>query len=84
MGDGGGVVAMSAWCECMGGTRGSENLSSSDDVLEMCVVRGVRGVCGVCESCMCLAWGGVGGVGNGFGLFQSCRNRGGGVCVWGM
>ena len=38
----------------MGGTRGSDVLSSAGDVLEMSMVRGVGGVC------MCLAWwGGV-------------------------
>ena len=46
-------VAVSA---CMSGTRGSGVLSSTDDVLDMSVVRGVGGVCG-----MCLARGGVGG-----------------------
>ena len=39
---GGGVVAVSAY---MGGTRGSGVLSSTCDVLEMSVVRGVGGVC---------------------------------------
>ena len=57
MGSGGGVVAVSA---CMGGTLGSGVLSSTGNVLEMSVV---RGVCGVCDMCMCLAWGGVGGEG---------------------
>ena len=42
----------------MSGTRGSGVLSSTGDVLEMGVVRGVVGVCG-----MCLARGGVGGEG---------------------
>ena len=37
----GGVVAVSA---CMSGTRGSGVLSSTGDVLEMSVVRGVGGV----------------------------------------
>ena len=44
---------------CMSGTRGSGVLSSTGDVLEMNVV---RGVVGVCDMCMCLArerWGGV-------------------------
>ena len=36
----------------MGGTRGSGVVSSSDNVLEVSVVRVVRGVCGVCELCM--------------------------------
>ena len=35
-----------------GGTRGSGVLSSTGDVLEMSVVRGVGGVC---DMCMCLA-----------------------------
>ena len=56
-GPGGGVVAVSP---CMSGTRGSGVLSSTGDVLEMSVVRGVGGVCGMC---MCLARGGVGGEG---------------------
>ena len=76
MGSGGGVVAVSA---CMCGTRGSGVLSSTGDVLEMSVVRGVGGVC---DMCMCLAQGGVGGEGGrideiiGFGLHQSCGDRG--------
>ena len=45
---------------CMSGTRGSGVLSSTGDVLEMSVVRGVSGVCGMCMS---LARGGVGGEG---------------------
>ena len=44
----------------MSGTRGSGVLSSTVDVLEMSVVRGVGGVC---DMCMCLALGGVGGEG---------------------
>ena len=39
----GGVVAVSAY---MSGTCGSGVLSSTGDVLEMSVVRGVGGVCG--------------------------------------
>ena len=54
---GGGVVAVSG---CMCGTRGSGVLSSTCDVLEMSVVRGVSRVC---DMCMCLARGGVGGGG---------------------
>ena len=42
---------------CMTGTRGSGVLSSTGDVLELSVVRGVGGVC---DMCMCLARGGVG------------------------
>ena len=45
---------------CLSGTRGSGVLSSTSDVLEMSVVRGVGGVC---DMCMCLARGGVGGEG---------------------
>ena len=58
VGSGGGVVAVSA---CMCGTRGSGVMSSTGDVLEISVMRGVDGVCGMC---MCLARGGVGGVGD--------------------
>ena len=51
------MVAVSAY---MSGTRGSGVLSSTCDVLEMSVVRGVGGVC---DMCMCLARGREGGVG---------------------
>ena len=69
MGDGGGVIVVSAGH--LGGTRGSGIVSSVADVLEMSVVRGMRGVGRVCEMCMCLALGGVGwervsGLGLGF------------------
>ena len=47
------MVAVSA---CMCGRRGSGILSSTSDVLEMSVVRGVDGVC---DMCMCLTRGGV-------------------------
>ena len=57
VGSGGGVVVVSA---PMSGTRGSGVLSSTCDVLEMSVVRGVGGVCAMC---ICLARGGVGGEG---------------------
>ena len=57
MGSRGGVVAVSA---CICGTRGSGDLSSTGEVLEMSVVRGVGGVC---DMCMCLALGCVGGEG---------------------
>ena len=60
VGSGGGVVAVSA---CMSGTRGSGVLSSTCDVLEMSVVRGVGAVC---DMCMCLARGSVGGEGRGW------------------
>ena len=52
--DNAGVVAVSAY---MGGTCGSGVSSSTGDVLEMSVV---RGVCGVCD--MCTSRGGVLGV----------------------
>ena len=45
----------------VGSTRDSGIVSSTADVLEMNVERGMRGVGGVCEMCMCLARGGVGG-----------------------
>ena len=44
---------------CMSGTCGSCVLSSTGDVLEMSVVRGVGEVC---DMCMCLALDSVGGV----------------------
>ena len=47
----------------VGGTRGSDIVSSTADVLGMSVVSGMIGVGGVCEMCMCLARGGVGGEG---------------------
>ena len=62
---------------CMSGTRGSCVLSSTGDVLEMSVVRGVGGVC---DMCMCLARGGVGGVdGEWVGGLDQGRERWGGV-----
>ena len=57
VGDRGSVVAMSAGHESMGGTPGSDIVSSADDVLEMSIVHGMRGVC---YMCMCLAQGRVG------------------------
>ena len=44
---------MRAGCEYMGGgsTRGSCVVSTTDDVVEMSVLRGVRCVDGVCEMC---------------------------------
>ena len=57
MGSGGGGFATTA---CMCGVRGLGVLSSTGDVLEMSVVRGVGGVC---DMCMFLARGGVGGKG---------------------
>ena len=62
-------------------------LSTTGDVLEMSVVRGVGGVCGLC---MCLARGGVGGEGGEwmreFGLgFTNPVGTGGvlGMCLGG-
>ena len=75
VGDGGGVVS-------------SVIVSTATVVLVMSAVRGMRGVGGVCEICMCLGRGSVGGEGAeriGFGLYQSCGNRGEcwtRVCVW--
>ena len=48
---------MAAVSACMSGTLGSIVLSSTGDLFEMSVVRGVSGVC---DMCMCLARGGVG------------------------
>ena len=45
MGSGEGVVAVSVY---MPGTRGSCVLSSTGDMLEICVVRGLGGVCDMC------------------------------------
>ena len=45
---------MSIWVE----TRGSDIMSSADDLLYMSAVRGVRGVGGVCKMCMYLVRGG--------------------------
>ena len=56
VGYGGGVIAVSAY---MGGTRGSGIFASTDDVLEISMVRGVGGVCDMCK---CLARVGVGAV----------------------
>ena len=79
------MVAVSA---CMSGTRGSGVLSSTGDVLEMSVVRGLGEVC---DMCMCLARGGVGGEGGewmrGLGLgFTNPVGTGGvvDVCVFWM
>ena len=74
--DNAGVVAVSAY---MGGTRGSGDLASAGDVLEMNVVRGAGGVC---DMCMYLARGGVEGVGSEWvtGLGLGYTNSGG---TWG-
>ena len=65
--------------EHVGGTRGSGIVSSAADVLWM------RRVGEVCAMCMCLARGYMGGEGGewmrGFGLNQSCQNRGSVGCV---
>ena len=66
----------------MNGTSGSGVLSSTGDVLEMSVVRGVGGVC---DLCMRLARGGVGGEGGewmrelGLGFINPVGTGGGGV-----
>ena len=49
VGDGGGVVAMSAGHEYVGGTRGPGIVSSAVDVLEMSVMCVMRGIGGLCE-----------------------------------
>ena len=54
VGDGGGVVVVSAWHECVGVTRGLGIVSSASDVL------GMSGHVGECEIYVCLARGGVG------------------------
>ena len=51
------MVAVSA---CMSGTRGSDVLFCTGDILKMSVVRGVGGVL---DMCLCFGCGGVGGVG---------------------
>ena len=78
---------MNAGHEYVGGTRGSGIMSTAADVLGMSVVRGMRGVGGVYEMCMCLARDVVGGEGDeriGFGLYQSCGNRGSVGRVFGL
>ena len=77
------MVAVSAGCECIGGTRGSGVVTSADDVLEMSVVRGVGGVC---EMCMYLARSRVGGEwlgGLGLGITNPVGLRGvWDMCLW--
>ena len=53
MGDGGGVVVVSAGHVC--GTHGSGIVFSAAHVLGMSVMHGMREVGGVCEMCICLA-----------------------------
>ena len=55
VGDGGGVIVVSAGHKYVGGTSGSGFVSSAAEVLGMSVVRGMREVGGLCEMCMCLA-----------------------------
>ena len=64
------MVAVTAY---MSDTRNSGVLSSTGDVLEMSVVRGVGGVC---DMCMCLTRGGVGREGAEWMVPQSCGDRG--------
>ena len=52
MGDGGGVVVMSAGHEDVGGTCGSGIVSNASDVLEMSVVLGMTEVV-ECVKCVC-------------------------------
>ena len=63
VGDGGGVVVVSAGYECVGCTRDAGIVSSAVDVLGMSVVCGRNGVGGGCEMGMCLGRGGVGSEG---------------------
>ena len=69
MGSGRGVVAVST---CVSGTRGSDVLSSTGDVLEMSVVRGVGGVC---DMLLGAVWVWV-YERIGFYLYQSCGDMG--------
>ena len=80
VGSGGVVVAMSGY---MGGTRGLGVLSSAGDVVEMSVVRGVGGVCDMCMCGSGRGWEVLGVMGERFGFYPSCGNRGkvGYVCV---
>ena len=71
VGDGGGVVVVSAGH--VGGTRGSGIVSSASDLLWM------REVGGLCEMCMCLVRAVCverGLSGDRFGFYQACGNRG--------
>ena len=76
-----GVVVVSVGHVC--GTRVLGIVSSAADVLGMSVVRGMRGVGGVCVW-LGAAWEERGWVDYriGFGLYQSCGNRGSIGCVW--
>ena len=70
----------------VGGTCGSGIVSSAPDVHWKSVVRVMRGVGGVCEMCVFgserRGW--KGGERIGFGLYQSCRNRGSVGRVFGL
>ena len=79
VGDGRGVVVVSAGHEYVGGERGSSIVSSAADVLGMSVVSGMSGVGGVCEMCMRLTRGGLGGEwikGLGLGFTNSVETGG--------
>ena len=90
VGDGEGVVAVSAGHEYVGSTRGLGIVSSTADVLWMSVESGMKGGGVVCEMCMCLARGNVWIRGLGLGLTNPVETRGvldvcqclgcGGVC----
>ena len=79
VGDGGVVVSAGD----LGGIRGSGIVSNAADGLWMSVVRVMRGAGRVCEMCMYLARGGV-DERIGFGLYQSCGNRGSVERVFGL
>ena len=71
-GDGNASVGAGVWLRdvsiCM--VHVVQVLDTADDMLGMCVGRGVGGVC---EMCMCERIG--------VGIYQSCKNRGGMECV---
>ena len=92
MGEGEGVVAVSAGHEYVGSTRGLGIVSSTADVLWMIVVSGMRGVGVVCEMCV-FGSGRCVDKRTGFGLYQSCGNKwsvgrvsvfGSRRCKWGV
>ena len=73
------MIGVRAAHEYVGGTRDSDNVSSTSDMVVRIVVRGMKGVGGVCEMCMCLAWGGVLGEwirGLGLGFTNPVRTKG--------